>query len=101
MAQEKSKQIFFVQPKAHQFKFAESNKMMPTDLLWLITFFEQCQAANKVPAFLRRSPRTRSSQKSKIWLIFLTHAAVIQATGSIITRSATIIKAADAIDLTL
>jgi hypothetical protein len=40
MAQEKSEQIFFVQLKAHQFKFADLNKMVPTDPLKLIAFFE-------------------------------------------------------------
>jgi hypothetical protein len=46
-AQEKSKQIFFAQPKVHQYKFAETNKTVPMDPLWLIAFFEQCQTANK------------------------------------------------------
>jgi hypothetical protein len=32
-AQEKSKQIFFTHPKAHQYKFGETNKMVPTDPL--------------------------------------------------------------------
>jgi hypothetical protein len=41
-AQEKSEQIFFAQPKAHQFEFADLNKMVPTDPLKLIAFFEQC-----------------------------------------------------------
>ncbi len=40
--QEKSKQIFFAQPKAHQFKFAETGKMMTMDPLWLIAFLKQC-----------------------------------------------------------
>ncbi len=44
--QEKSKQIFFPQPKAHQKKFADLNKMVPTDPLKMITFFGQCQATN-------------------------------------------------------
>jgi hypothetical protein len=51
-AQEKSEQIFFAQPKAHQYKFAERNKTVPTDLLQLIAFFEQCQAAIKVAGVL-------------------------------------------------
>jgi hypothetical protein len=32
-AQEKSKKIFLAQPKAHQFKVAETKKMMPMDPL--------------------------------------------------------------------
>jgi hypothetical protein len=47
-AQEKSEQIFFAQPKAHQNKFVDLNKMVPTNPLKMIAFFEQCQATNKV-----------------------------------------------------
>jgi hypothetical protein len=61
MAHEKSEQIFFLQPKAHQFKFLDLNKAQPTDPLKLIAFFKQCQATNKALTFLRRLPRTRSS----------------------------------------
>jgi hypothetical protein len=50
MAQEKSEQIFFTQPKVHQFKFADLNKMVPIDQLKLTAFFEQCQATNKAAA---------------------------------------------------
>jgi hypothetical protein len=46
-AQEKNEQIFFVQPKAHQNKFANLNKMVPADLIRMIAFFEQCQATDK------------------------------------------------------
>jgi hypothetical protein len=46
--QEKSKKIIFAQPKAHQNKFTETNKMVPMDLLWLLAFFKQCQTANKL-----------------------------------------------------
>jgi hypothetical protein len=52
MAQQKSEQIFFAQPKAHQNKFANLNKMVPTDPLKMIAFFEQCQAANKAAGVL-------------------------------------------------
>ena len=45
-AQEKSEQIFFAQPKVHQNKFADLNKMVPTDPLKMITFFEQCRLPN-------------------------------------------------------
>ncbi len=41
-----------MQPKAHQFKFADLNKLVPTDMLKLIAFFEQCQATNKVAGVL-------------------------------------------------
>jgi hypothetical protein len=53
-AQEKSEQIFFMQPKEHQFKFVEINKMVTMDLLWLIAFFEQCPAANTVAGILEK-----------------------------------------------
>jgi hypothetical protein len=75
-AQEKSKQIFYAQPKAHQFMFTDLNKMVPTDTLELIAFFEQCQATNRGLAFSRRLPRTRSSRKRRKRLIFLPRIAV-------------------------
>jgi hypothetical protein len=62
-AQEKSKQIFFAQPKTHQFKFAETNKMVPTDLLWLIAFFEQCLAANKVTGIFEKIAKEKKQPK--------------------------------------
>jgi hypothetical protein len=34
--QEKSEQIFFAQPKAHQNKFVDLNKMVPKDPIKLI-----------------------------------------------------------------
>jgi hypothetical protein len=52
--QGKSEQIFFVQPKAHQFKFVDLNKTVPTDLLKLIAFFEQCQATDKAAGILEK-----------------------------------------------
>ncbi len=42
MVQEKSEQIFFVQPKVHQNKFANLNKTVPANPLRMIAFFEQC-----------------------------------------------------------
>jgi hypothetical protein len=39
-AQEKSELIFFAQPKANQNKFADLNKMVPTNQLRMIAFFE-------------------------------------------------------------
>ncbi len=50
--QEKSEQIFFPQPKAHQNKFANLNKMVPSNPLRIIALFEQCQAANKATGIL-------------------------------------------------
>jgi hypothetical protein len=81
-AQEKSKQILFAQPKAHQNKFADLNKTVPTDPLKMIAFFEQCQATNNRLAFSRRLPRT-SSQRRRKRLMFLLCVAVNQATISI------------------
>jgi hypothetical protein len=52
--QEKSEQIFFAQSKAHQFKFVDLNKMVPTDPLKLIAFFEHCQATKKVAGVLEK-----------------------------------------------
>jgi hypothetical protein len=49
---EKSKQIFFAQAKVHHFEFAEMTKMVPIDPLWLVTYFKQCQTANKTVSVL-------------------------------------------------
>ncbi len=38
-AQEMSEHIFLMQPKADQYMFAETNKMVPTDPLWLLVLF--------------------------------------------------------------
>jgi hypothetical protein len=64
-AQEKSKQIFFVQPKAHQFKFADLNKVVPTDPLKLIAFFKQCQATDKATGILEKIAKDKKQPKEK------------------------------------
>jgi hypothetical protein len=64
-AQEKSEQIFFAQPKAHQFKFADWNKMVPTDPLKLIVFFEQCQATDKATGVLKKIAKNIKQPKEK------------------------------------
>jgi hypothetical protein len=74
-AQEKSERIFFVQPKAHQFKFVDLNKMVPTDPLKLVAFFEQCQATNKVAGILKKIAKDKKQPKEK-------KAAHLPATGS-------------------
>jgi hypothetical protein len=65
MAQEKSKQFFFVQPKAHQFKFVDTNKTVPTDPLKLIAFFEQCQVAHKAAGILEKIAKDKKQLKEK------------------------------------
>ncbi len=65
MAQEKSEQIFFAQPKAHKFKFTDLNMMAPTDPLKLITFFEQCQATDKVARILETIAKDKKQPKEK------------------------------------
>jgi hypothetical protein len=65
MAQEKTEQIFFAQPKAHQFKFADLNKMVPTHLLKVVTFFEQCQATNKAAGILEKIAKDKKLPKEK------------------------------------
>jgi hypothetical protein len=64
-AQEKSEQIFFAQPKAHQFKFADLNKTMPTEPLKLIAFFEQWQATNKAAGILEKIAKDKKQLKEK------------------------------------
>jgi hypothetical protein len=64
-AQEKSEQIFFAQPKAHQNKFADLNKMVPANPLRMIAFFEQCQATNKAAGFLDKIAKDKKQPKEK------------------------------------
>ncbi len=65
MAHEKSEQIFFMQPKAHQNKFADLNKTVPTNLLRMIAFFEQCQATNKVAGVLKKISKDKKQPKER------------------------------------
>ncbi len=64
-AQEKSEQIFFALPKAHQNKFADLNKMVPTDPLKMIASLSSVKQPTRRLAFLRRLPRTISQRKGK------------------------------------
>jgi hypothetical protein len=67
MVQEKSEQIFFVQPKVHQKKFANLNKTVHSNPLRMIAFFEQCQATNKAAGIIdkiakdKKQPRERKT----------------------------------------
>jgi hypothetical protein len=63
--QEKSEQIFFTQPKAHQNKFADLNKTVPSNPLRMIAFFEQCQATDKVAGILDKIAKDKKQQKEK------------------------------------
>jgi hypothetical protein len=64
-AQEKSEQIFFAQPKAHQNKFDNLNKMVPNDPIKMITFFEQCQATNKAAGVLEKIAKDKQPKEKK------------------------------------
>jgi hypothetical protein len=104
-AQEKSEQVFFAQPKVHQNKFADLNKMVPTNPLKMIALSSVKQPTKRL-VFLRRLSRTRSSQRKGKWLIFLLRVAVNQATINIaVTNTAITIEATNAIatiaDLTI
>jgi hypothetical protein len=63
--QEKSEQTFFAQPKAHQEKFADLNKMVPTDPLKLIAFFKQWQATDKTTGILEQTVKDKKQPKEK------------------------------------
>jgi hypothetical protein len=65
MAQQKSEQIFFAQPKAHQNKFANLNKTVPTNPLKMIAFFEQCQATNKAASILKKIAKDKKQTKER------------------------------------
>jgi hypothetical protein len=64
-AQEKSEQIFFAQPKAHQNKFANLNKTEPPDLLKMIAFFEPCQATDKAAGILDKITKDKQPKERK------------------------------------
>jgi hypothetical protein len=64
-AQEKSEHIFFAQPKAHQNKFANLNKTVPTNLLRMIAFFEQCQATNKGAGILEKITKDKKQPNER------------------------------------
>jgi hypothetical protein len=64
-AQEKSEQIFFTQPKAHQNYFANLNKTVPTDPLKMIAFFDQCQAINKAADILEKIAKDKQPKERK------------------------------------
>jgi hypothetical protein len=64
-AQGKSEQIFFVQPKAHQNKFADLNKTVPSDPLRMIAFFKQCQTTNKLAGVLDKIAKDKKQLKEK------------------------------------
>jgi hypothetical protein len=63
--QEKSEQIFFAQPKAHQFKFTNLNKTVPTNPLRMIAFFEQCPATNKAVGILEKIAKDKKQPKER------------------------------------
>jgi hypothetical protein len=64
-AQEKSEQIFFVQPKAHQNKFDNLNKTVPANPLRMIAFFKQCQVTNKAAGILEKIAKDKKQPKEK------------------------------------
>ncbi len=64
-AQEKSEQIFFVQPKAHQNKIADLNETVPSNPLRMIAFFKQCQANNKAAGVLDKIAKDKKQPKEK------------------------------------
>jgi hypothetical protein len=64
-AQEKSEQIFFVQPKAHQNKFANLNKTVPSNPLRMIASFKQCQATDKAAGVLDKIANNKKQPKKK------------------------------------
>jgi hypothetical protein len=65
MVQEKSEQIFFAQPKAHQNKFTDLNKTVPANPLRMIAFFKQCQATDKAAGVLEKIAKDKKQPKEK------------------------------------
>jgi hypothetical protein len=64
-AQEMIEQIFFAQPKAHQNKFADLNKMVPTDPLKMIASFKQCQATDKAAGVFEKVAKDKQPEERK------------------------------------
>jgi hypothetical protein len=64
-AQEKSEQIFFAQPKAHQNKSVDLNKTVPSDPIKQFTFFKQCQATNKSSGILEKIAKDKKQLQEK------------------------------------
>jgi hypothetical protein len=64
-AQEESEQIFFVQPKVHQNKFANLNKTVPSNPLIMIAIFEHCQATDKAAGVLKKIAKDKEQPKEK------------------------------------
>jgi hypothetical protein len=64
--QEKSEQIFFTQPKVHQNKFPNLNKMVPADPLRMIAFFEQCQVTDKAAGILEKIAKDKQPKEKKM-----------------------------------
>ena len=50
--QERAEQIFLGKPKPHLMKYAETHKTVPSDVVPLIAFFEQCHNADAVSRVL-------------------------------------------------
>jgi hypothetical protein len=63
--QEKSEHIFIAQPKAHQNKFANLNKTVPTDPIKMIAFFKQCQATEKAAGVLKKIAKDKQPKERK------------------------------------
>jgi hypothetical protein len=63
--QEKSEQIFFLQPKVHQNKFVDLNKTVSPDPLKMIAFFEQCQTTNKAAGVLEKIAKDKQPKERK------------------------------------
>jgi hypothetical protein len=73
----------------HQFKFADLNKMVPTNLLKLIAFFELYLVTNKVAGILEKIAKDKKQPKEKKRLIFLPCIAMNHATSSLSSKQPT------------
>jgi hypothetical protein len=62
---QENEQIIFAQPKAHQNKFADLNKSVPTNPLKMIAFFKQCQATNKAAGVLKKIAKDKQLKERK------------------------------------
>ncbi len=95
-AQEKSNESSLRSPRCISLSSWTQTRWCPWTHFGLSPFSSSVKLPKKRPAFLRRLPRRSSSQKRRRRLIFPSCAAVIQATGRIVARIATIIEATNA-----
>ena len=63
--QEKIEQVFFLVPKKHQQKYAETHKTFSDDHILLVYFFKQCQNAYRASGILDQLQQEKKEKALK------------------------------------